>query len=181
MTLKADKKYVYLLFFAGFSLCLISFVIFPLVQRIKNNSQELIREKEQKNYFFLEKSNLQGSRAVYEKITPDLGKVDDIFLVGKTPIELELIKFLEKAASDFNISIKISSVGSENKKENQLSFMTVNLEASGSFNDFFKFLDRIENGNYLVEINNLIINRSTDNESVNGGVLSSVSLNVFKK
>lgn len=181
MTLKLDRKYIYLLFFTGFSLLLILLVIFPLFQRIKDNSRQLIQKREQKVYFSLEKENLQESKIIYEKITPDLEKAEDIFLIGKAPVELELIKFLEKAASDFNVSIKISSVGAENKKENQLSFLSLNLEASGSFNDFLKFLEKIENGHYLVEITNLVVNKSTGNELAGESVFASVSLNVFKK
>lgn len=181
MTLKFDRKYVYLLFFAGFSLLLILFAILPLFQKIKDSSRQLIQKKEQKIYFSLEKENLQESKIIYEEITPDLKKTEDNFLIGKAPVELEIIKFLEKSASDFNVSIKISSVGSENKRENQLSFLALNLEASGSFNDFLKFLEKIENDYYLIEITSLIINKSTSNEFAGENIIASISLNVFKR
>jgi len=181
MTLRLDKKYISLIFFIVFSTLLTALVIFPLLKKIQKSSRQLIEGKEQKFYFSLEKENLQKSKIIYDRITPDLEKTEDVFLVKKTPIELELIKFFEKIASDSDVSIKISSVSSENKGEDQLSILTLNLEASGSFNNFLNFIEKIENNYYLIEVVDLTIKKLNNNDISDENVIASVLLNVFKR
>lgn len=181
MTLKFDKKYISSVFFIGLSLILIFLVVFPLINKIKENSQQLIKGKEEKVSFAEEKKNLHDFRNVYEKISPDLEKSGGLFFTEETPTEFEFINFLEKTAADCGVSIKISSVASKQDGGNSSSLLTSNLNISGSFNGLFKFIEKLENGFYLIEIEDLNIRKTAKSDSSEGGAEAAFSLKVFNK
>jgi len=182
MKLKFDKKYVSLILFLGFSFVLILLIVLPLITKIKGNSQKLLQEKEDIFSFSEEKENLKKSEIAYKEAIPNLEKAEKLFFTKEVPIEFEFINFLEKTASDSDVSIKISSVSSEGTSEKgSLSFLACHLGVSGSFNNFFRFIDKLENNSYLIEIDSLEIKKIAVGTSSEENIEGSISLKVLKK
>ncbi len=158
MKLKLDKKnYISLILFIGISLILILFVILPLIEEIKESSQQLLLEEEARLTFSEEIKNFQNFKTVYQEIKPDLEKIEDLFITSESPVEF--INFLEKTASNSNVLIEISSVVSERTKESPWPFLDFRLQALGSFSDFSRFIEKLENSSYLIEIYELNLKR----------------------
>jgi len=181
MTFKFDKKYISSILFMGFFSILILMVIFPLVKKIKENSQQLIEKKEERVSFAEEKKNLHSFKDIYEKVSPDLKKSESLFFTKETPTEFEFINFLEKTAVNCNVSIKISSVAFKQNEGNPLPSLTSNLNVSGSFNDLFKFIEKLENNLYLIEIEDLSIKKTAKSDSSEEKSEAILSLQVFNK
>ena len=81
---------------------------------------------------------------------------------------MDFIEFLEKTASDFEITSKISLLPSP-AKENQ-DFISFQFFSTGDFLKILEFTEKLEAGPYLIEIKNLVIKSSTK-ESVNANFL----------
>ena len=174
MKLKLDKKnYLSCIIFIGVFLALVFFVIFPLIKAIKESSQQLILEEEAHQLFSEEKKNLQSFKRICQEIEHDLRIIDSLFVNAEVPIEF--INFLEETASSSGVLIEISSVSAVARGD-PWPFSTFQLKASASFSDFSRFIEKLENSIYLIEINSLDIRKSNE-----GGVGTSLSLKVFTK
>ncbi len=183
----SKKNYISLILFFGIFIASILFIILPLIKGIKEISQQILLEEEARLAFSEEMKNFQNFRTVYQEINPDLEETENLFIVPEPPIEF--INFLEKTASDYNVFIEISSVTPGKTEENPWPFLDFRLQASGSFSSFFRFIEKLENSSYLIEIyelnlRGLIEGGLGSEESVKpsaGDISASFSLKVFTK
>ena len=135
--------------------------------------------------FSQEEISFQKFRAISKEVNNNLAKADSLFFNADIPVDF--INFLEKTASTSDVSIKISSVTSAKKsKENPWPFLVFNLEVSGDFSDFARFIERIHNSPYLIEIENINIKRiqqknSKEEKRIPVIVSSNFSLKVITK
>jgi hypothetical protein len=175
----SKKNYISLLVFTGAYLALIFFVIFPLVKDIRKNSQQLLLEEEARIVFSEEKENFKNFKDVYQKIRPDMKKTENFFASS----EIEFIYFLEETAVNNNVLIEISSVSSA--EGDPWSSLNFSLQASGSFSDFSRFIERLENSTYLIEIHEISIRKLAERDKpamfLGESITASFFLKVFKK
>lgn len=138
-------------------LALICFLIYPLVQGIKRNSQDLVRAKEELTLFQTKLQEVEQTRESYNKLKSDLDKIDNFFIDSEVPIDF--IKFLEKTASDAGLSIDISPLSLKIGEAAPWNSIGFSLILIGSFPDFSKFLEKIETASYLLEVQGLGLKR----------------------
>jgi len=188
MKVEFDKKiYTSLISFIGLSFVLILFVIFTLIKKIKENSQQLLLEKETRLSFLEQKEDLRNFKDIYQEIEPDLEKTENLFISSGIPIDF--INFLEKTASDSNTLVEISSVTLVDSKDDSWSSLEFRLQVFASFSNFSRFIERLENDSYLIEIYDLNIKKLSDSNLKSeklagfstGDVAVSLSLKVFTK
>jgi len=133
------------------------FAAFPLFQNIQNNSAELISGEETIALLEAESKNIKIIKNRYEDYRPDIEKIDSLFINPEVPVDF--IRFLEKVATDSEISIVITP-SSEQKSSGQLwSFFSFQLAVTGKFLDFSRFLEKLENSNFLIEVQSLSIKK----------------------
>src|SRR3989338_3177383 len=92
------------------------FAAFPLFQNIQNNSAELISGEETIALLEAESKNIKIIKNRYEDYRPDIEKIDSLFINPEVPVDF--IRFLEKVATDSEISIVITP-SSEQKSSGQ--------------------------------------------------------------
>lgn len=152
-----EKIILFSLIFGIVILLLICFLIYPLVQGIKRNSQDLVRAKEELTLFQTKLQEVEQTRESYNKLKSDLDKIDNFFVDCEVPIDF--IKFLEKTASDAGLSIDISPVSLKIGEAASWNSIGFSLILIGSFPDFSKFLEKIETAPYLLEVQGLGVKR----------------------
>jgi len=189
MKVKPEKKiYISLVISIGFFIILISFIISPLMKGIREYSEQLLSEKEKRTSFTEEKRNIQSFEAIYQELEPELEETNNLFVNSKVPIEF--INFLEETAANSNISIKVSSVISRDVgKENIWPLLDFHLQSSGPFPNFLRFIEKLENSSYLIEIYDLNIKRLGERDLQSkeliefsaGDITATFSLIVFTK
>lgn len=164
--MKITKKnffVVMMIVFTFIFLAAVLLVIFPIFQKTVRNSLAFSEAK--KTLFLFERSSAEMDLLTedFQRLKGDLEKINALFINKEFPIDL--IKFWEKTAEEFSLKINISSPSfpSEQTEEWPLINFTINLV--GSFNDFLKFLKKIENSPYLIEITNINIRRQTGKTS----------------
>lgn len=141
---------------------LIIFIIYPLLKEIKESSVELISAKKYLISSRDQTENINQIRKIYKEMEPDFKKIDNFFIDPEVPIDL--IKFWEKMAADSEVLIKVSSVVLKTAETDPWKSMGFQLVLTGSFPHFSRFLEKIETGPYLIDIQNLNIKRLTEQD-----------------
>lgn len=143
-------------------LALISFLIYSLFRGIKRGSEEFAAVKKD---LFLSQGKTGGLEQIkedYEGLKPDLEKIEGLFIDPQLPINL--MQFWEETARDSGLSIDISALSLKAPETNSWPSMGFQIGLTGSFPNFLKFLEKIENTSYLIEIQSLIIRGLTREE-----------------
>jgi len=153
------------------TLILIIFIVFPLIGNIKNISKDLVSQKSE--IFLLEQreGNLKNLKKIYNSNQKNFEKIDTSFINSNTPIGF--ISFLEKIAANSQADIEISLTGGKSSFENGLSF---SVSLGSSFPNFLKFLEKLENGPYLVKVSSLNIGRT-----IQGKISAALTFSVLAK
>ena len=163
---------------------LILFLIRPTFLEIKNISKEIKGEKEEIAILEEKTKNIENFREFYQEKEENFKKLDNIFVNQEVPVDF--INFLEKVSQVARISLKISPTTPTKDPWPSLGFQ---LNSVGSFPDFLKFLAKLESAPYLIEIQDLTINKLTETELQSeefkklspGSVKANLSIKVYTK
>lgn len=168
-------------------LCLIFFGIWPVFDRIKQDSEKLLELKKKELSFEKNIQNSDELKNLFSAFGSDLEKFKSFLIDVKVP--LEFIEFLENTAEDNNLTIEISPVSSRAEEKEYWLPVGFQVEALGSFDSCLKFIDTLESAPYLLEIQNIALRKLNEKElasktyedfSQGDGILN-LSLKVFGK
>jgi len=155
---------------------IVVFAIYPLFQEIRKNSKELISQKEGLLVLENKMNDLEQFKIIYKGLAETLKGIDNSLADSEVPIDF--ISFLENGARMSKLSIEISPGPIEKNKKGLWDSLNFQITAQGVFPDFLKFLKRLENGPYLIEIKNINISIS---KSESKEVKISFPLKVFAR
>jgi len=166
---------------------LLFFLIYPTLRDIKKDSQSIISQKGVLLSLETKMANIEEFKNYLKEITPDLEKIDKLFIDPEVPVDF--IGFLEKTAQNSQVFLKISPALPQKIEKDPWPSLFFQLNIFGSPAQFLKFLEKLESGSYLVEIQNLNIVKLTEIELKSkeferfssGDVRSIISLKVFTK
>lgn len=178
------KNYISFISFVFLIIVLIIFVVYPLFKEIKSNSQALFVEKNKIIHLKKEREKLKEISDIYKAFQEDLNKIEASFVDSEFPVEL--INFLEKNGDASQVKLEILSVTKQSEKEDPWPSLLVQLSVTGEFVNFLKFLTKLENSPYLIEVLDLNIMKSVERETEPGKIAlpqikTILSLKVFTK
>jgi hypothetical protein len=151
--------------FTAIVLILILVLIYPLLKGLREASSNFIEIKKELTLFYDRAGEIESLKLGYEEIERDLEKTEDFFVNSEVPIDL--IKFWEETALNSGISINISPLSSGNEEDDQKEewdSMVFRINSVGPFTDFLRFLERIEIGSYLIEIEDISVRKLTGSD-----------------
>lgn len=125
------------------------FIIYYLIGEIKNFSFDFVSEKNKITILEKEKENIKKIESIYKAQAENFVKIDNLFVDPEMPIEF--IKFLEQTAESEQLKLEIISISKSTKKDDFWPSLNLELKLTGSFLNFLKFLEKIENCQYLIE------------------------------
>lgn len=159
-----NKRKIYLTL--GISVVLIAILIIlfisPLFKEVKKNSEDFISKKKELSSLEFEMQNLEIMKAKYQNYKSNYELIDSLFINPEVPIDF--IRFLEKLASVLKISIKISLSNNPETENQPWPSLYFQLSTTSSFLNFSKFLEKLENSSYLIEVQSLNIKKLTEEE-----------------
>jgi hypothetical protein len=170
------KIYLWLLIFTSISLFFFAFLIPKFLKEIRADSQELISFKNELASSQKETEIFEKLAKVYQNYQPNFSKIDQIFIDPKLPIEF--LDFLEKNASYFQLKYEISPLVG---KETEPPTLLFQISVSGSFSNFLKFLEKLENAPYLIDVLNLNVKKITSKETPTANIESNFLIKVYTK
>lgn len=155
--MKNNKIYIILSVFALISLFLIVFLIWPLFNEIKKNSQDLISARNSMVTLSAQTSETDKFKKNYDGYKLNFERIDQLFIDPNNPVNF--IEFLERTANNSGITSQISlPLSSKESKD----FIIFQLSSKGSFEGVLNFLEKIESGPYLIEVGSLNIKNSVN-------------------
>ena len=186
MTIK-NKINLSLAVFIILSLSLILFLISPLFQGIKNDSKELISQKQKLISLETKIESLMKFQTLWQGIESDFQETEKLLIDPEVPVAF--ISSLETIAKDCQMTIKISSTPSSGTEKDSWSSLFFQISSATSFSKFLKFIEKLETSPYLVEISNLNVRKLTEAELKSkefegnslGDVAAALSLKVYSK
>ena len=132
-------------------------VVLPLLEGIKRDSRDL----EDQYVQVLKASSAETEVAEFLKFSQahkeDFEAIENIFVDGETPIGF--IQFIEEIAATSNLTVKITPGTAKKQKGTPWPVMDFHLASSGSYLEFLRFLEKLENGPYLLELQNTSVMR----------------------
>lgn len=175
----AIKKEIYIIISAFLLVAslLVLFFIFPTYSEVAQKSRELVSQKNNRLALESQFSEAKKFKLKYDEYKPNLEKIDGLFVDSENPVGF--IEFLEETAEGFGLKLQISApLFSEKESSNSASFQ---LSATGNFSGLLNFIQKLEFGPYLINLQNLDIkNRKiasqekNQTESLNAEILIKV-------
>jgi hypothetical protein len=177
------KKQIYIIILISFvlSVILISVFVYPIIKEIKKDSQKIISYKN--NIFLLETEFNEAKKfqTKYEKYKPNLDRLDQMLVDSKNPVDF--IKYLEKISSDTETEIEISTPAFVPSTKS-FTFAGLQIDCSGAFSNVLKFVNTLETGNYLAQVQNLSMtsySQDVSDKKTITGVKATFLIKIFAK
>lgn len=131
-------------------------LIFPTLKRIKNISQKISEAKANLEDIEKRAKDLQSFKKKFPTLKENLSLFENSFIDKELPVDF--INFLESTANNYQILSEISLLSSGK------DFLSFQVKAIGLPKNVFRFLDKIENSPYLVQIEKLILTKLSEAE-----------------
>ena len=181
------KITISIVFFLILSILFFALVIYPIFSEIKKSPQNFLSQKEKLLALEEKAKNLEKFKKILPEISPDLEKIDNFFVDPKVPVDF--ISFLEKTSQDSQLSLKISAGPIVKNEKDPWPSMVFQLSLVGSFPNLAKFLEKLQSGPYLIEIQNFTITSLSEAELKSkefekfslGDVKATLSIKVYSK
>lgn len=157
MILNKQKIYLILIIWAVVFGILIRFGLLPFFEAIKKNSEELTFQRGALQFFQNRIEDFENYQKNYSLYQPIFEKIDNSFVDPEVPIEF--IKFLEKEAEKSELLIKISPLTFTPGESQPGVPVGFQVSFEGSFSNCLRFVERLEQSSFLVEIPRLTVQR----------------------
>lgn len=177
----ASKKItITLIIICLLAVLIIIFIIVPLFKSIESSSKEIIVQKQKAALLESEGLNLKENEALEEVSQQFLQEIRKLFIDSEVP--LEFVNFLENTSQECQLSIDILPNFQTKKEVSSWSYSVFQLVSTGSFPDFLRFLEKLENSPYLIDIQDINISRlGSQGEGGQTNIKASFSIKVFIK
>lgn len=177
MTTK-NKIILSIVVFALLFILPIGFLIYSFFIDIKNDSEAITSQKANFTALDVKISNLLKFRNTYEEYKLNLEKIDTLFIDAEVPIEF--ISFLEKTSQDCQVETKINPSSAKQTEAGSWPYIIFQINTTGSFPSFSQFLEKLETSPYLVEIQNLSINKINKGQDVlTGDINANFAIKIY--
>ncbi|PIS39150.1 MAG: hypothetical protein COT33_03435 [Candidatus Nealsonbacteria bacterium CG08_land_8_20_14_0_20_38_20] len=161
-----NKKIVIALISGLFILVLLLAFIFKILKDIPENSKALISQKTELNLLENKIAGLESFEREYKINKEELEKIDKLLLDVENPVDfINFLNFLRKTAADSGVSINISPP-SPKKEVSGSPWRSIAFQISGSgkFLNLMRFLDKLKNSPYLLEVSGLSARAAREDE-----------------
>jgi len=147
---------------------LIRFGLLPLFEDVEENSRELAFQKEALQFLEFRIEDFEHFKENYSYYQSVLEKIDNSFVNQEVPIEF--IEFLEKEAEKSGLSIRISPLTVARGGGDLGSPVGFQISLMGNFPDCLRFLERLEQSSFFVEISQLNISKASVKKTMKTGL-----------
>jgi len=156
-----------------------AFVVYPLFNDIKNDSQWLVSEKDRFLSLNEKNDDLKKLDVIYKDRGETLKQIDSLFIDSEVPVDF--IDFLEKTGNQSSVSVDIAPFTVGKNDKDSWPFLNFQVTINGSFPSFILFLEKMENSPYLIEIQGLTISQPTEEKQLQGNIKALLSFKAFSK
>ena len=147
--------------FLVLTVLILIFGVYPIFKDIEKNSEELVNQKKELVILEAQITNLEKFKIVYKNLEEILERIQGLFVDARVPVDF--IRFLENTAEGCSLDISISPTSSGKFSSDYWQSLIFQISSRGSFSNFLRFLEKLENSPYLIEVQSLNISRDGEN------------------
>jgi len=163
-----QKNYISIFVIAIIFFLLFLFCVIPVYKSIVETSEQLASLRQElasveslsKNFDDFENNFLS-----YEQGLEEMKNLLEREAFIDPEIPISFINFFKEQASDFNLVLKISPAGFQEKEDGVWDYMNFRIEGTGRFVNIMRFLEKLENGRWLIGETNISISRQEEFKS----------------
>jgi cell division protein FtsI/penicillin-binding protein 2 len=144
------------IFFLLLFLLILFLLILPNIKGIKVISNEISQTKSRLEEISKRQEEIEKFKKLPSEIKENLLKFENSFVNREIPIDF--FKFLEKTAKDLKIQSQVSIMGTPKES------FSLQIRGVGFAENVFKFIEKLENSNYLIQIEKIKISKLTEAE-----------------
>ncbi|MCL5011032.1 MAG: hypothetical protein M1127_02385 [Patescibacteria group bacterium] len=177
-----QKIYLTAAVFTAFLLLLVFLAVVPSLKLLGANSIELSKQRGELVFLQKQISGLNDFQRNFSEKKPLFDKISSSFVSAAAPISF--LEFLEQEARDNGLIMNVVPQGSAASADNLWQNLDFKIVARGDFVPTARFLSRVENSAWLIEILQLDIAKISEAEAAGtpgGDIKSSVVVRVFAK
>jgi Tfp pilus assembly protein PilO len=171
------KIYLTIFIFVIAVFTLVFLVVAPLFKGIRNHASDLLAAKEERAGLIGEIENLSEFKKQFQEYKANLEKIDSLLVDSEIPIEF--IRFLEKLASDSGVSMEMYPLSAAESGNQDWDILGYQLSVSGPFLNFSRFLEKLENSSYLIEVQDMSLQKTAGDGTVK--IQANFIIEVFAK
>ena len=146
-----SKKYCTAVLSLVILLLVLSNIILPSINSIKQLDSDIFKEREKIEELYLKGQSLKRSTEEYYKIKKDISELENIFISQDQ--ELRLITDIETLAKNNNVIQEINI--KENNKDNDKEKMFIELSVTGLYRNLINYLQAIEELAIYINFNDI--------------------------
>lgn len=158
------KKQIYIIaaLFFLISTSTVVFLVYPALNNIKQASAQMQNMQNQILSLEAESVQVDAFKTDYKDYELNFEKAEKLFINKRDLVDF--IKFLEESASDLKLKLDINLLPASqaNDSENNIMFQ---MSLKGKFPDAVKFIEKLEFGPYLVNVENIRVQKLSVFES----------------
>ena len=158
-----QKTFVASGIFAVSLLLFFAFLILPLVRQVRSDSAKVLAARSQLAKVSLYEEQIQKFEGISQSQKEHVDSIHSLFLNTDTPIAF--LEFLERRSESSRVSLKITPVESLRKEEDVWNSIDFELAGKGLYPSVLSFVKQVENGPYLFEFKNVIVQRVATGET----------------
>ena len=153
------KKILFPLFIIFFVIIFAVLTCFTLFADIQENSQDYIARRKAIANLEANFENQKNLKNVFQDYELNFKKFENFYIEQDAPIDF--FEFLEDRAKHCLLSIEISSSSVQGSKEDKNKYLILQIKLEGDEQNFLRFLEQIENSDYLIEITGLNLKKAS--------------------
>ncbi len=157
------KISITLIIFSISIISIIAFVIVPIFQKINDNAEKIISQKQKMALLEAEDVNLKENESFQEQSKQLMEQVDKLFV--NLDIPLEFINFLEKTSEECQLKIEILPNFEKKTEKGSWPYSIFQITSTGSFSNFLNFVEKLNNSDYLIEMQNINVSKTGSSEA----------------
>jgi Tfp pilus assembly protein PilO len=156
-----SKIYFSLFVFGAILVLFFVFVFIPFQNDLKKNKEEYSFQKEKKALLEYKRLNIDSLNEEYKEAEIKVDELKDFFFSSENPSQA--LNYLEEESNNYKIGeLSVSEISSFEDGE-PWPYFSFQISFNSSFENFSKFLDKIENAPLMLEIERLSLTRSGEN------------------
>jgi Tfp pilus assembly protein PilO len=164
-------------FFLIFLILSVALIIVPWIKEMKETSEDFLTEKRKITSLKEKIANLDILKAELLEIEKGTSFYNNSFINEEDPIEF--ITFLERIAEGLEVSLAPLTVSKIEMDGSLFAPLAFQLSASGKYDNFARFLDKLESSEWILNIKDINISRSSTDEG--NEVRAELSFKVYRE
>ena len=173
--MKIKATYIAIILFIALVSALVYFAIMPAFRDIKKQSDVIADYQKESSAIVMQSQKIEDFKIKYANGAYNFDDIASDFINTADPVYF--IEFLEESAESYEVGLGVNIQSDQKRPEDSFKTASFQVALTGSFSGIMRFLTKVENGKYLVKVDNLSMNKFSS-QGQNGADEQNLNVNL---